>query len=377
MIAIVTVVCLLGLATPSSDAAAASGNSRATETSPAAGRAVTERSLLTSVRSEGLGELYALNHLTGHVVRFDLRRGAWQTSLIGSDWADPSALAVSRKGVAWVLDSGKKALVRVAAGGNQRTVATLSHPEGSFLVVDRAGNAYYTDGDRVLKVSRSGEVVTVLGSVTPAEGTPKGLGVDAQGRATVVYVGPTVTLDGVLANVVLATFPAVPAPGDAPKMRTVAAFAYDRDCCITDVREASTGAVTLKEFAGLGSGYTGLDWFAAGATAASGLHGQAAFDVRGLLYVADQRVSCLDPAVGDGSCVPDRAVDTVMVYPAAGGSVHGTIPTSNLHQPTDLAATVRGRVFAVDGSELKTIPPGGGPAYTILHGQFSDLQTAR
>ena len=377
MIAVVTVVCLLGLTTPSSDAAAAASHSRAADGPQAAGQTATERSLLTSAKPQGLGGLYALNHLTGHVVRFDLRRGAWRTSLIGSDWGDPSALAVSREGVAWVIDSGKKTLVRVAADGRQRTIATLSHPEKSFLVVDRAGDAYYTDGNRVMKVSRSGRLIAVLGSVSPAEGTPKGLGVDDQGRATVVYVGPTVTLDGLLANVVLATFPAVPTPGEAPSIRTVAAFAYDRDCCITDVQEASTGAVTLKEFAGLGSGYTGLDWFAPGATAGSGLHGQAAFDVRGLLYVADQRVSCLDPAAGDGSCIPDRAVDKVVVYPAAGGSVYGTIPTSNLDQPDDLAATARGRLFAVDGSALKTIPPGGGPAYTILQGQFSDLRTAR
>lgn len=352
----------------------------------------TERSLLHEGRLPGVGDLYAINNLTRHVVRFDLVHGRWQTSLVGHGWTGPSQLAVTRRGVAWVVDQDR--LVRVGQDGRQRTVLDLSSPRPifptrtkAFLSVNRRGNAYVNHGTAVIEVSASGGTVTELGRPTDVNEAPFGLGTDAAGDATFVY--PVVGAPGDYFDepVQLTTFPR---GGGAPVRRLTKEQAPVKNFTqqtVKGVAVAPSGAVVLHNSAVDGYNKPTTHLFAPGATTSTDVTTRVgatatAFDSRSLLYVMEWRSWCGD-GPGSQGCVADPTVDRALVWNASGS--YGTIPVTGLSYPYGgLAADAHGRMFAsennplynpgsTDVSPLSTVAPGGGPARRILAGQFVTL----
>ena len=314
-------------------------------------------------------DLYAINDLTHHVVRFDRTGTGYVPGLVGTGWTDPAVVEVSRRGIVWVLDRGPQRLVRVAPGGAQRAVRTLSTSAG--LALDRMGNAYFVDDGEVVMISSSGRTATVLGQAPP---DTLSLGVDGAGRVIVAAIGEP-RPDG---DLELWTYPS---GGGAPTVRRLRASGPEY--LVAPIEVSVDGSVLFRISSPGGSGYTSVGRVAPGGRDVVDVSTRladyaATFDDRGLLLLTQTRAWC--PAASRPECDHDPAVDEVLVYPAAGGPRYGTVPVQGLEDPRGgIAASERGTVFAAeyDGSgrsPLKVVPAGGGTARILIRGSFRSLE---
>jgi trimeric autotransporter adhesin len=108
----------------------------------------------------------------------------------------PTAIAVDKAGNLFIVDDAHHRICKVSTGGIITTVAGNGKTEFSgdggqataagmnpgAIAVDRSGNLYVVDGDRVRQIQSNGKIRTFVGKETPGFKRVNGLAVDAEGN---------------------------------------------------------------------------------------------------------------------------------------------------------------------------------------------------
>ena len=120
---------------------------------------------------DGAGNLYIADS-GKHRIRKLSANGAISTV---ADDLDPAGVAVDAAGDLYIADSGNHRILRLSTAGELSTVSeSFYNPTG--VAVDSKGNLYIVDNHRVLKVTPSGTISTVVDNLEPT-----GTAVDREG----------------------------------------------------------------------------------------------------------------------------------------------------------------------------------------------------
>lgn len=281
--------------------------------------------------------------------------------------------------------------------------AELNHPSG--IAVDRAGNLYLIDADRVRKVGSDGIITTLAGNGVPGFSGDGGaamsaalnlyvhsrnieaqaLAVDGSGR---LFIGDfnnmrvrSVSSTGVISTVAGSGEHGLSGDGGPPTMAALSAptgLAVDSrgDLYIADgesqrVRKVDFAAGTITTVVGTGeAGFEG-DGGAAASAQLNGPHGLA-FDSDGNLYIADtanNRVRMVTPSGYISTVAGTRD-------PAFGGD-GGPAAQARLYHPEAVAVDAHGNLFIADtGNNRLRKVDAAGRISTVLAGLDSPLGVA-
>ena len=304
--------------------------------------------------------LYGVDTAGSTVKRFTgTSTGAFSSTTIGRNLTAVRSIAADPAGNVTVLTNGS--LVRLTAGGSQRAIAT--NLTGLVaMVVDGRGTVYVADRRRVIRVYQPSGAQTVMGT-SPTD--IEALGVDGSGRATAAYGNASAQLE-------LRTFPST--PGAAPVVRTIEQIG-DEGFNVYPLLETANGTIFVQSLAIGGSGAEFVSRINPGSSNAVDQNTRLAdyawtVDPRNRLHLMQTRKWCFTP---DFTCVENRTVDHVLIFPDAGG-LPRLIPVSALQLPPGgIAVSADQTTYAAAGSALVRIPAAGGAAQPLVTGGFTLL----
>ena len=293
----------------------------------------------------------------------------------------PSGIAVDPSGSIYVSDAGNGTIRKISPTGVVTTLAGkagapfvphtsldgtgaaayFGEPEG--LAVDSNGIIFVVGDNTVRKITPSGVVTTVGGSIVGLEfNSPKGVAIDPIGN---IYVADIYDIKRIAVTGGVPTLVAGGSAGTADGTGNAANFLnpsgvaigpageiYVADTANQSIRKVSPGGV-VTTFAGTagGMGYEDGSGTAARFHAPEGL----AADAAGNLYVADSGNSVIR------KITPGGLVTTVAGRPGQDGHVDGAAASALFFGPRALALDAFGNLLVAESSNntIRKITPGG------------------
>ncbi len=324
----------------------------------------------------------AIDRDHGSVVLF---RPGQPARTVVSGLIDPVSLATDRRSTAYVLDAGRRQLLKVTVATGRKVVLRSGIADSASIAVDDGANLYLLDGTTVLAYAAGTGRQRTLGPTQPGGR----LTVDGRGDVSISSPLPTVPT-----GVRIKTFPA---GGGSPTYRIVTVLGQtgsgapgqvDSFGYLSNAVESRDGTVILDLVA---TGASGAHFFLrvpAGSPLASYLGAPYAeyaytFDRNSTFVLTYNRLWCLSIARHFG-CVDDYGVDSVDRF-APGATTPAVRPVADLALPVGgIAVDDTGRLYgavlvsrfatdANDGAQpaLVTVAPTGGTPTVLAAGHFS------